>query len=289
MKYIVFFLIITITGQVFGQNGAVESTQTDNVQEDSVQTSQSAINKTQIELKQEPKANNNKKLNASLSIGAETDFNEVSNQDKEYATSLGLKLGYQLNSEYKLSLSLEADKDLSDSYEEKLQSTDAKVSFSKSPIMLTKDLILAPSIGYIYPTTKKSKVRDGMLSAVEFNSAFVYQLSSAVSVTYMPRVRRYFHEYTTSRQNKSLSEYKGIQYFILDYNITDKIVFEPAFIYSKAWSYSGRQKDDSYMVAFELDYLYNEKTTIAWTNIFVRTLFFQNEIKGNISSFKPFI
>jgi hypothetical protein len=233
--------------------------------QDTITTSQSAlqtttsISTTTIENKES--TSDTPTFSGAADFSLTTDFNQDSNSEKAYGTGLVANLKYQINSEYKATLRLDVEKDLSDSYEEKIN--DTKVTFSKKAITLVEDVKLAPSTSLVLPTSESSKRNKDMNFAVEVNPALVYQLNSATSITYLPRFRANSYEYTTSRTKKVLDQYKITQFFVIDYSITDKLLFEPALILSNKWSHTGRRQDPSYLTQLELAYTFTDEFEVA--------------------------
>ena len=72
-----------------------------------------------------------------------------------------------------------------------------------------------------------------------------------------------FHEFTTSESDENNTEYKIIQFYVLNFDLSDSISFETLLIYSNTWSYQGTRRDPSYLTGLELAYAYNDDLTFA--------------------------
>lgn len=228
---------------------------------DSVKVSQAATNKTEIVLKENKPQEKKSPFSQIVDVTFNTDNKETSNGDKGYDTQLWYFLTYKINDTYRARLWVDITKDLADSYEEKLNNT--KVTFSHKSIELAKDLKLSPSITTVFPTGEKSKRNEELNIGFEFNTSFSYKINDKVSVSYLPRFAKNFHEYKTSRTNSMNTEYKSVQFYSLSYAITDKLSFDPTLIYVNSWSYEGTRRSPSYLSILELGYQVDKSLSLS--------------------------
>ena len=102
-----------------------------------------------------------------------------------------------------------------------------------------------------------------MITGVEINPSLLYKVTDKLLFNYLPRMVKNFHEYETSRTNKINTEYKLIQFFVLNYSITEKLYIEPTLIYSNTWGYTGTRRDPSYLTIWEVGHNTTENLTLA--------------------------
>lgn len=233
---------------------------------DELTTSQAAaVNKTVISIKKAEEKKKEKKFTNILDVSFNTDTKETTDGDKGYDTQLWYFLYYKMNSEYTARLWAIVNKDLADSYEEKIG--DTRITFSKKSLELSDRLKLSPSITTVLPTSEKSKRNEELNFGLEFNASLSYRLTNDLSISYLPRVVKNFHEYKTSRTNGVNTEYKIVQFYAASYAISEKWSFDPTLIYSTTWSYSGRRRNPSYTSILEIGYSVNDTVSLAMGTI----------------------
>jgi hypothetical protein len=219
---------------------------------DAVVTQQAAINTTELKIENNESKSKVGKFSQILDVSMNTDTKETSNQEKGYDTQIWYFLSYQMTEEYKARLWIDITKDLADSYEEKLQNT--KVTFSKKGIKFGEKLTYTPSVTTVIPTSEKSKRNEELIVGLEVNTSLSYALNDSLSFSYNPRVGKNFHEYETSRTNKTNTSYKLVQFAGLSYDITDKYSAGTTLIQSNTWSYKGTRRNPSYLFITSLGY-----------------------------------
>lgn len=224
------------------------------VKQDIVSSKQAAPAKATIIKKVETKKKTlREKISGEFSITTNTNTEDFGSEDKTYSSDFRLISGYQVNENFRVSTWIEFEKDLSRDYKEKLK--DSKIMFGLKKYTFFDDkLIFAPGVNTVIPTSKASKVKDEMYGAIELNPTLVAKLTNSLTFTYLPRVKRSFHKYKTNRTNRTNTQYSLIQFFVLNYAISDKWYVEPALIYVSSTSYSGRRKDDQYLMVLETGY-----------------------------------
>ncbi|MBD65552.1 MAG: hypothetical protein CME62_10115 [Halobacteriovoraceae bacterium] len=233
-----------------------------NKTEDKISTSQAAVTKSVVKIVEKPNTLSETKFGGALRIDTETDTNDIDNDDKTFGTIFNLSLRYQLNETYTTGAIIIGEKDLSKSYEQKFSGLDSRVFISRVPWELTDNLSLAPSLRLIYPTSNASKVRDEMITGIEYDSRFSYAATDKLSFSYLPRLRRDFHKFETNRENKMNSEYRVLQFLTGSYNILEQLSFSSTLLFSKRWSYTGRQQSDSYLTILNLSYVINSRFSV---------------------------
>ncbi|MDP7321109.1 MAG: hypothetical protein QF441_10900 [Bacteriovoracaceae bacterium] len=275
MKYFVMVLMSIIIGEaslssVYAQEKLQKSNEesilvsknsAEEKVEDEVSTTNAAVDKLQGNLGSQQLLYARKKISQYLSGGFDTDLKETTNNEKGYSSYLSYSLTYKLNTQYSTRIRTSVSKDLSTSFEEELG--DTGLTLSKSPMQLAKNLLFIPSVTAVLPTSEKSKRNQELILGTYISPVLIYNFTDFLSFTYLPRARKNFHEYTTSRTNRTNTEYSLAQYYILGYSISDRWGIESTFLYGNSWSYSGRRRDPSYRSIIELGYYPSRKISLA--------------------------
>lgn len=232
------------------------------VKTDEVSVKQAAINKTEVKLDKKSANKKTNKFNQTLDVSFSTDTKETSDGQKGYDTTLWYFLTYKINSEYSARLWVDIAKDLATSYEDKLN--DTRITLSKKGWEIGGGVKFSPSASIVLPTSEASKRNEELNAGVEINPSFGYKmLDGKLSLSYLPRFVKNFHEYTTSRTNKTNTEYKSVQFYSAKYAVTDKLTTGATLIYSNTWSYEGTRRSPSYLSILEVGYELSESFSVA--------------------------
>lgn len=171
-------------------------------------------------------------------------------------------IGYKLNDEYSLQLRLAYDKGITGARESLMQ--DSRLTVMKKPITLIKDtLILAPSISGIIPINKLSTEDSRLKTALEVNSALVLNITKYLSFTYIPRVRKNFHEFTTNNNGEQLTDFSLINIALLSWSVAEKISLTTGLFYVEAWQYDSIRRAPVYLSLIEAGYMLDRKNNLA--------------------------
>ena len=199
---------------------------------------------------------------AVLDSSVETDGKSFEEEDKTVNSTNWLMFTYRMNSDYSLRAWFSFEKDLYDTYEDRLN--DTRLILIKSPLKLTNKMILIPTLAAVLPTSEDSARRQEKIAGVELSGIFVYNASDLLSFTYLPRAVKNFHQFDTSRDDKVNIEYRVLQIASANYMLTDRFSTSASFIYINDWAYTGTQRDPSYITSFDLSYMFSPKviTTI---------------------------
>ncbi len=236
MKYLILFLTLSIS--ILCQ----------------AQTVTSNINSKNAEAKK-------KKWNNRLDVNFTTNSQVVGSDDKTYNSQIWYFLSYKINENYTARLWLDIAKDLSESYEEKLNNT--RLSLMHKGYQISERLKFIPSASLVLPTSEMSKRNEEMNLGIELNPAFAFKVNDKLSLSYLPRLAKNFHEYKVSRTNNINTEYKLLQFLSANYSLTDSIYTSASLIYANTWSYYGTRRDPSYVTFWELGYSINKQMTVA--------------------------
>lgn len=240
---------------------AEEKVAEEKVNEDNVTTSQAATTTSQTMLNKKSVSIDPKKFSATLDVSFETNSESYNSGESSIDTTNWLFLYYKIDDLYKARLWFSYNKNLSDSYADKVN--DTKLTLSRKGYKLTEKLTLSPSVTGVIPTSDKSRRGEELQFGIEVNPSFGYKITSDLSFSYLPRMVKNFHEYETSQTNKNNTEFKLIQFYVLNYSLTEKIYVEGMVIYSDSWSYQGTQRDPSYLTGIELGYDYDKDLAFA--------------------------
>ena len=192
------------------------------------------------------------KWSHTLDITFNTDSKQVADTSKTYDMGVWYFLNYAVSDEYNARLWVIINKDLAKSYEESLG--DTRLTISKKGTELRENLSFHPSTTLVLPTSEKSKRNQELNFGVEVNPALSYQLSEKLALSYLPRFAKNFHEYTTTRDNNTNTEYKIVQFYSANYSVIDKWNLAGTLIYSNSWSYEGTRRDPQYQFISEVAY-----------------------------------
>lgn len=228
---------------------------------DSVSVKSAALATSKIKLEKKAKISKQPAFQAVLDMTFNTDTKRTIDREKTANVGTWIFLKYKVNSEYSTRLWVDIEKDLAKTYKTTLK--DTKFTVSKKGTKLTKKLSLSPSATIIMPTSEKSQRTDHLIFGLQLNASFSYKLNDLVSLSYLPRFEKSFHQYKTSDNNKVLTEYKSVQFFVLGYALADKWSFDPAVIYVNTWSYQGTRRDPSFLTQLELGHQYTKNLSFA--------------------------
>lgn len=206
-----------------------------------------------------------KKILSNFSLRANleyvSDFQEDTSLDKYYGISWQAFLTYKINENYSLRAFYFGDKELTQGRQE--ISNDTRVSLIGKNYDLTDHLKLRPSVSFVIPTGNTSNLRDQLTTALEVNSNFSLKLNEFFNISYNPRLRKNFHEYTTNREGNTLTDYSIMHFLFFSYSFAEKFSFNPGMLYINAWNYNSRKINDTYLTILDLTYALDKKTNIS--------------------------
>lgn len=118
------------------------------------------------------------------------------------------------------------------------------------------------------PYSKESRKRDTKLFGVSVVPVVMANVAPSVLFIYQPQLIHNAHTYKTNRAGVSNTQWATNHTFVGSWSISDKVYFQPVFLYGMAWSYRGTKKDDVFQAAGELGYSFDAPITVAagWTN-----------------------
>ncbi len=223
---------------------------------DEVKTSQASILKSEIKLPTKKTEESSKRFRGAISVSAETDFKEFSDETKSTSGEMAFSLMYKINDSYGAKISASASKDLSDSYEQELG--DIKVSLSHKALSLTEKLKLSPSVAVGLPTSKDSKLLYEQYGTLDLRAGLSYGITDTITASYGPMVRKYFNKYTTSKDGTLLDSYRVYHSTALSFSVTEKFSITPSLVYINVWAYTGTRHNDKAGTSLDLSYSVSE-------------------------------
>lgn len=202
-----------------------------------------------------------KYISTTISTTLSTDTQDIAALSKSYNSEFEITPRFVLGSDI-LSLRFQFEKELSQGRNSSLGNT--TLGWSRANLWSNNDLSLSTSVSVVLPTSKKSSILDGLYNTLEFSMVFKYLVLDNFSLTYIPRISKNFHRYTTSFLNeKNNVNYRVLQILSGDYQLTDKLNAGVTLIYVDSWSYYGTQRDDSYLTISQASYNLNSQISVA--------------------------
>lgn len=201
--------------------------------------------------------NGKNRLSGSAELGFSTDFKGWDDERKTSGSQVFLRPRFRINNQYTALLNASFEKGMSQGYQERLG--DIRVGVVKRPAIYGK-LLVIPNMIATLPTSEMSKRNQDLIMGLEINPNMVYQQSSLLSFFFTPRLRKNFHEYTTTRDDKVNTEYSLTAIGGFLYALTDRFSLQPALIYVQNRSYQGTDRDPNYLVALEGRYQINKNS-----------------------------
>lgn len=229
-----------------------QETKTDSVNSEQAATVTSPATTSNIVLESSAPKSSDDTFTGSLNITSTTDFKSTSDETKAYDGILALGIGYQLNEDYKLSLSTSIVKNFSDSYEETL--ADSSLSLGYRAIELAGEVKAAPKMILTLPTSKASRFRDELNGGLTFATSFSKAINSRLSISFTPLATAYSHQYKTNKVNKVNKQYSASESLSLNYGFNDKISVSAGLSLAQSWSYRGTKRDDQFGTSFSTSY-----------------------------------
>lgn len=224
---------------------------------DEVSTQQAATNQLNGNLQNLMGGNTRSRFRGSVEFGLNTDLKTFDDPTKTSGSSLFLRPRYAINSKYTALMNLWFDKGLSQGFEERLN--DIRVGAFRNPLKYGK-LLVIPNVIATIPASENSKRNQDMIVGLEFNPNLVYLQNDLLNFFFTPRIRRNFHQFTTSRSDQVNVEYSFMGIGGFSYNVTDRFSFQPAVIYIQNRTYTGTNRDPSYLTILEGRYQIDSKS-----------------------------
>ncbi|MCP4914019.1 MAG: hypothetical protein GY909_12985 [Oligoflexia bacterium] len=158
-----------------------------------------------------------------------------------------------------ISTSVAIDKDLQGDREQNLR--DSTLSLGRSLQKFNDETSLSGSLAFTIPLSDSSRESTGLKTAVRLRPALSYDASKSIteglSITYLPSVKAYFHDYETKASGGSNTQYAVANRLVIGYSITDSLGLSLDNTYLRTWTYSGVSKD-IYSLYQSLGYDVNE-------------------------------
>lgn len=210
------------------------------------------------------KSNNSilaKNMSLTSTLGFDSNF-YADEFDSNQNLNAQFLLGYKLSPEYTLQLRLSYNKGVTGAREALME--DSRLTLMKMPIVLIKDtLILAPGVSAIIPLNRLSTEDSKLRTALEVNPALVLNITKTISLTYLPRLRKNFHEFTTNNKGEQLTDFSMINIALLSWSATERVGFTAGLFYVESWQYDSIQNAPSYLSLLETSYMVDPRNNLA--------------------------
>lgn len=187
-----------------------------------------------------------------LDVSFNTNARRVEDNEKSYQTQFYYYLRNQVDKNHLLTFTFDFNKDFSKSYEDKLG--DTKMTLSRNAINVSDSVSYLPSASLVLPTSRKSANNDTLVTSLEINNGFNYNVNNHVSFYYLPRLIKNFHRFKISESNRMNVEYKTLQVYSANYAFNDSLYLSSNVILVHSWTYSGRRRDTAYLTNIEMNY-----------------------------------
>ena len=193
-------------------------------------------------------------------IGYESNFEKQDSYDKSSGFIAEGYITYRINDDYRTQLFISGEKNFTGGRQEITR--DSRLSLIGKTYSLYKQaLTFTPSIIGVIPTSETSKDTDKLRTAIELSPSFNYRTNNYITLSYIPRFKKNFHEFETNRNGVTLTDYSVLHFMFASFNFTEKFSFNPGLIYVNAWNYNGRRVADSYLAILGLSYAYDTTTS----------------------------
>ena len=258
-----YLLLMLLTYLAYGQDSKTtnQAQTTEVVDEVSVQNS-AAIpqNLTTAPLTNQNKRGLFKDLTLRANIGYESNFQKQDSYDRSSGFVAEGYITYRINDDYRAQLFISGEKNFTGGRQEITR--DSRLSLIGKTYPLYKQaLTLTPSIIGVIPTSETSRDTDKLRTAIELSPSFNYKTNNYITLSYIPRFKKNFHEFETNRNGDVLTDYSVLHFMFASYSFTEKFSFNPGLIYVNAWNYNGRRVEDSYLAIMGLSYAYDTTTS----------------------------
>jgi hypothetical protein len=114
----------------------------------------------------------------------------------------------------------------------------------------------------IIPKSERSVKRNRLNTAFEISPTLVFDMSKYVTgltLIYIPRVRKNFHEFETDINGENLTDYSMINIAVASYSVSEKISVASTLVYVTSRTYIGTANAPGYLTAQDITYTFSRK------------------------------
>lgn len=197
-------------------------------------------------------------FNSRISALGRSDFKETSEETKYVGSQLNFGVGYRLSSRDSLFLNSTMFKELDNNYDESF--FDSRLTFTRAGVLKYKNMTVNMGLIGIVPVSERSIKRDRLRTAFEISPTAIFDMSATLpglTLIYIPRVRKNFHEFETDINGRNLTEYSMLNILVGSYAVNEKISISSTLVYVLSRSYVGSNNDPSYFTAQDITYAFN--------------------------------
>jgi hypothetical protein len=225
----------------------------------------------QSTLQQNLSSNKLPTLSGNASLGYNSNLYEKSAYSYSSSTSADLTLNYRVTGAHLMRAVVSGFQEHTQGQETKLN--DGFIGWVNNGFWHRGDVItFGQQVRLNLPYSKDSRDRDTKVVGVSVVPIIMANMAPLglknLLLIYLPQAIKNFHTYTVNRAGVSNSSYAFNHTLVGFYSPTDKIYFQPVFVYGQAWTYNNRKKDDVYQFAFETGFIIGKGLTAAagWSN-----------------------
>jgi len=180
-------------------------------------------------------------------------------------------LGFSVDGGYSLSTYFGVSKNLTGTRETEV--SDVFVGITKKLVEFSYGLSLKGTFRFYIPFSEYSRDTADLITSLYIAPTLTADLSKVginyFKASYTPSFTKSFHQYKTTTDGTSNTEYKLSNSFSLSLLPNKKFNISLGFTYSKYWNYNGVTKSDQFLLSQSLGYLINDNMdiTIGHSNI----------------------
>lgn len=201
-----------------------------------------------------------------LSTSRSTNLYDFDDGSKGEGMDHSLRFNFQLNKQFAISATGGYSQDLK--YPERDDFSNTSISIARSPFALGKRFLLGYRLGTMIPTSKDSRVRQSLQTALSgglsltVNPNYLIRGFSAVGLV---TAARNFHQYDTGLDGRVNTQYTSAQTISLAYSFSgfaNGLYVSADFAHRNTWSYQNVMRD-SFELSQEIGYEFNKTFSLS--------------------------
>ena len=198
--------------------------------------------------------------NYSIAFGSvlESSLHKTDDVDHALSNEISISPSYTFLNGVKLTTAISGVKDLKG--ERKFTLGNGAIALSTTLRTYDK-LTIVGATSLTIPLKESTKKIQKLRTSVKLSPVFVYAASDNISLSYNPAVRVNFHEYKTSLEGKSNTQYSLSNKASASYNVMDLFSIGIEGLYARSFTYRGNTKD-AYSFSQSISFAPTEATGI---------------------------
>jgi hypothetical protein len=197
-------------------------------------------------------------FNSRIGAMGRSDFKETSDESKYVGSQLNLGVGYRFSPVDSIFLNNTMFKDLENNYEESF--LDSRLTYTRAGIYKNKNMTVNLGFIGIIPVSERSTKRDRLTTALEVSPTAIFDMAAYIpglTLIYIPRVRKNFHEFRTDINGGNLTEYSMLNILVGSFAVNDSISLSSTLVYVLSTEYTGTNNNPAYLTAQDITYSFN--------------------------------